>query len=1032
MKNKFLILTFLFFCGGLLLGQTAEQIAKYKSDPKGDKTYRKKGVMDGNQIRTIFRNDGQVGSWPDRPSGEWPKGSGHNYLDGVTPLVSAAVVAPGNSQIIHPLQTSYREEVDFDPVTNELWVMEPVPGYANPSSTEPSISTKPLTWPDIWPRVLPNITPAWDGYWYGYFGRGVQNADFEAFYVMDDSKDKEFTRAPYNYFPIASDKDRGGLGLRVEVRGFQWSHVLAEDIIFWHFDIVNLSDFNYDTTYFGYYCDTGVGGVDDNGDDCASYDTKLDIAYAFDNDGMAPPDRWKTGYVGYAYLESPGNGSNGMDDDEDGMVDEKRDDGIDNDNDWRPFTDLNANGVWDPLEREPLNDDVGRDGVGPFDPQYDGPDDGEGDGIPTDGEPNFDRTDKDESDQIGLTSLSIYRLAGKGPTDGWPKNDEVMFRKMNYANFDTSLQNSNISMVFGSGPFPLQLNKRERFSMALVFGSDKEDMIFNKETVQQIYNANYNFSRPPYKPTLTAVAGDKRVFLYWNDIAEKSRDPFLGYQDNDPTKGYKMDFEGYLIYKSREPEFNDIKIITDSKGEPKYWKPIAQFDLNNGIKGSDPIGINGAHFWRGDDTGLQHAYVDTNVVNGETYYYALVAYDQGDPKFGTKGLIPSENTKIISQDLVGNIKFIDINCAVVVPNAPVAGYQPPEIQGNISKVAQGIGTGKLDAYILNPNALRENASYKVAFRSTGNFPTYKTVSYSITRTHNGVIDTIEAVIDSSNIGPGKYSPPFDGITVSAVNATAVNIIPDRTGFVSSISNLNMVVVPDNSSPARNVNWPGDYEIEFLEQATITTPFTKLLVPFKITNLTSGAVVQGEVFDNNNNKKFDLNDDIVIIEYVGTVYKLTWRIGYYRPTNTTVAIEPRPGDKFLISTTKPFKSGDYFTFTTKAASVNTETARDEMSKIGVVPNPYVSAASWERRNLNQTGRGERRIDFIHLPQKCTIRIYSITGALVKTLYKDSPTQDGSVSWNLISEDGMDISYGLYIYHVDAPGVGNHIGKFAVIK
>jgi len=28
--------------------------------------------------------------------------------------------------------------------------------------------------------------------------------------------------------------------------------------------------------------------------------------------------------------------------------------------------------------------------------------------------------------------------------------------------------------------------------------------------------------------------------------------------------------------------------------------------------------------------------------------------------------------------------------------------------------------------------------------------------------------------------------------------------------------------------------------------------------------------------------------------------------------------------------------------------------------------------------------------------------------------------------------MDIAYGIYLYHVDAPGVGEHIDKFAVIK
>ncbi len=32
--------------------------------------------MDGNQIRTLFNNNGEVGHWPDQPSGEWPKGTG--------------------------------------------------------------------------------------------------------------------------------------------------------------------------------------------------------------------------------------------------------------------------------------------------------------------------------------------------------------------------------------------------------------------------------------------------------------------------------------------------------------------------------------------------------------------------------------------------------------------------------------------------------------------------------------------------------------------------------------------------------------------------------------------------------------------------------------------------------------------------------------------------------------------------------------------------------------------------------------------
>jgi hypothetical protein len=272
MKRVLLFCFSFLILSGTLIAQIDQQTLKYRDDPPGNKTFRKKGIMNGNLIRTLFRNDGQIGSWPDRPSGEWPSGTGENYLDGCAPIISSKVQT--NNGVVHPAACSYREEVDVDPVTGQLWVLEPVPGYNNPESEEPAISTKSSTWPDMWPRSLPLITPEWDGNWFGYFGRGVQNADFETFYVMDDSQDKEYNRIPYSFYPISTDSTRGGMGLRIEVRGFQWSHVLAEDIIFWHFDIINISDFDRDSTAFGFYCDTGVGGFDDNGDDMANFDTQ--------------------------------------------------------------------------------------------------------------------------------------------------------------------------------------------------------------------------------------------------------------------------------------------------------------------------------------------------------------------------------------------------------------------------------------------------------------------------------------------------------------------------------------------------------------------------------------------------------------------------------------------------------------------------------------------------------------------------------------------------------------------------------------
>ncbi len=1024
------LIVFIMFTYVSIFAQVNSQIEAYRHDPYGDIQNRREGLMDGNQIRTLFYNNGEVGQWPFSPSGEWPRGTGHNYLDGVAVLIATELNTQGG--IIHTLETSYREWMDRDPVTGLIWGLEPVAGYFNPSATTPAISTDDKSWPSVWPSALPNITPEWDGYWYGYFGRGVKNADFETFFVMDDSKDGEFSRPPYNYFPIQEDSNRHGMGIRVEVRGFQWSHVLAEDIIFWHYDIVNLSDSNYEKTYFGFYTDTGVGGSGDNQDDCASYDTKLDLAYAFDNDGFGSPGHWKTGYYGYAYLESPGNPYDGIDNDEDGLVDERRDDGIDNDGDWIPFSDLNGNGVWDPDENEPVNNDVGQDGVGPLDPQYLGPDQGEGDGVPTEGEPNFDKTDKDESDQIGLTALSIYRLGDGGTGGGWPKDDESMWLKMSSATFDTSLQRANISMVFASGAFPLKLNSRNRFSMALVFGDNLDDMVFNKETVQQIYNANYNFSKPPLKPHLTAVPGDKKVYLYWDNVAEDSRDPFLGFQNNDPAQGYKKDFEGYLVYRSREPEFNDIKIITDSHGNPKFWKPIAQFDLVDSIKGPDPIGINGAHFYRGDDTGLQHSFIDTDVENGVKYYYALVSYDMGDPNFGTAGLVPSECTKIITEDFSGNLKFVDYNCAVVTPNAPAAGYQPAEIDGDVTQVSEGIGTGHLNVTVLNENEVKQGAQYDVIFSSNGDVPSYQTSSLQLTRTMNGVVDTIQSV-PSDEFGVNSFTEPFDGLVFSVVNDTLITVDINKTGWLVGESNLTMTVTPDSTSPAVSEVWPADYRIKFYDTNVYETPNFHIQANFLVFNETTGDTSDAEIWDNDGSGDLSMGDDIVIIEYVGNQFKLTWRIAYHAPGIPNVQPkEPVAGDEFFIKTRKPFYQGDKFTFSTKASGIDNNLAKSQLNKIKVVPNPYIGAASWERRNLNQTGRGERKIEFIHLPADCTIRIFNVSGDLVKTLHKDFSATDGSIFWNLITEDGMEIAPGLYIYHVDAPGVGEHIGKFAVIK
>ena len=1056
----------------------------------GNTENRRQGIMDGNLVRTIFLNWGEIAHWPDQPSGEWPKGTGHQYVDGVALVVQARAI-DNNGNIIHPMETQYREFVDKGP-TDELWGWAPLPGYFNSEGDKPAISTDPFTWPDRWPDkidgwVNPNeIRNDYDDdgnglvddlvYWNGFFGKGVRNADVETYFVFDDDPDEE-----WNFYPDPLNPDRRGMGLEVAARYFQWSQVLAEDVIFALYFITNEGKYNYDSTYYCFYIDWGVGGTDDSSDDTGDYDTYLDIAWAWDGDGYGTPNRWfPVGVAGFAFLESPGIPTDAQDNDEDGIIDEKRNSGPgtwldtppygiadpilyqqyfgkepgphwsgDEDGDWVIYSDVNLNGEWD--EGEPLNDDVGEDGLGPNDFNYPGKDLGEADGIPTAGEPDFDFTDKDESDQIGLTGFRIFPVH---TYELW--NEEQNWDVFRSAPPPHSQQvTANLGMFFSSGPFPLQAGQTENYSMSLLFGDSKEDLVLTKKTVQQIYNADYRFAKPPEKPRLKAVIpGNNRVILVWDDRAESSWDPFL----------QEFDFEGYKVYRSTEPEFQESRLITDAYGRATFSKPIAQFDKIDEYTGLHPIDVQGANFNLGQNTGLQHYYIDTDVKNGQTYYYAVVSYDHGliDTNATTgelSGLTPAECTSKIGVDISGNIQ-VDINTAVVVPTEPAAGYVPPEI-GEGDYIRQTVGTGDVEIEFLIPDSVKDNHFYTIEFGDTSYYHNIGSSYYIIYDSTNG---QKEARTDTTWVKDISQSPLIDGFVIT-INNDPVDLDRDNTGWLVKTTNYNWRVNFDEKYTKPNVNdplnlnisYPADYEITFTDQFSDSadnrilygTIWQNYPTKFSVYNLTENKPSQfafrEEIpeYRDSTLSPFLAGDDRSKMEQIllwvsdpdpGNVFHLrtTWRLFLEGDTTLTQQIPPASGDIFRIATKKPFRTGDDIKFRVQGHQYSLEKAKSDLDKIAVVPNPYVVTASWEPRSPYRFGRGERRIEFIHLPQQCTIRIYTLRGYLVNTIIHDSSINDGSETWDMLSKDGREIAYGVYIFHVDAGKVGEKIGKFAVIK
>ncbi|MGE5595197.1 MAG: hypothetical protein ACM3S1_04070, partial [Hyphomicrobiales bacterium] len=281
----------------------ADLVPTCPPDQRGTANAERMGTHDANRIRTRFWNYGMVGDYPQDPinvdlsvfhSAEAPKGSGMNYTDGITPFVMGRVVqAPGDTVII--METGYRERQGNSPRYNRIMRFEPRPGFfqADPGINKgrsPAMSNDSRTWPGAWPdKAADPDDPGWAGSWDGYFGKRPA-ADQESFTVMDDN-----FYDSWDFVPDARDSSRFGLGLRVEVRGFQWANPQAGNVIFWHYDITNEGTTDYDdNVIFGLYMDSGVGGsarscdgIAESDDDNAYFDhsSGLNLVYTWDTHG---------------------------------------------------------------------------------------------------------------------------------------------------------------------------------------------------------------------------------------------------------------------------------------------------------------------------------------------------------------------------------------------------------------------------------------------------------------------------------------------------------------------------------------------------------------------------------------------------------------------------------------------------------------------------------------------------------------------------------------------------------------------------
>ena len=1121
-------------------------------DPAGDIAAEREGYMNGNRILLYFQNNTELAFWSSATANSsqwsrWPNNyEGTRMLDGLALLVGARVYIINDTipvedpenyagsapmDTLYYLQTSYREEMDTNPTGNIEWGIYPVFGYFNELSDYPAMSNKENSWPPMgWPS--PN-GPKWPGEWNGRFGRGVKYADLETYFVANDAQDQEYLgpEDQTKYYPrpgvnigdkrsnvtIQSGMPWGGLGIRVEVRGFQWNNPQARDAIFWEYTIANISDYDLPEVAFGYWVDNGIGG-DAADDEWGYFDTQLDMAYSWDNNALG--DAGLTpGIMGFAYLESPGMAYDGIDNDEDGLIDEQRDnatggligptDGIDNledflafynlkesdlkehyagdeDQDWQDGRDLNGDGIYQITEFP--GDDVGLDGIGPGERNYTGPDQGECNHRPdfVEGvgcEPNFNFTDVSESDMIGLTSFRLFPIQSHASDHWWFRGDRSMWELVgqdSLIEFSGSI--ANLVEVFASGPFPLYKGLTERISMSELHAYDplaglQSDehtapaLFQQKRIVQVIYERDYRFAQPPAMPTLTATPGDGKVILTWDEFSDKTtRDPFMGNVN---------DFQGYKLYRATDKKLSDPEIITDGYGTPTLKKPIFQCDIIDELTGFADYGmINGVGYYLGSDNGLTHYFVDNTVQNGRTYYYALVAYDSGAASIGP-GISPSENRIIIDLDESEEVVSVGPNVQIVTPHQKAAGYVPDEIQAGENENV--VGTGTVSAEILAEGSLKKNHTYKVKFNvdtlqvfneayhgldyaNTG-FRVYDaTAGNALVYEENPEGFAFQNIVyndtsDTWHLREGRpiYTDVFDGLRLEIlvpVEKAQYNF--QRSGWITGDKGVRVIPSVDES------RWyPWDYVIEFSSDPAFYTGKTTNLSGIRDAEgnrISRGDLIGGEelsfrvinasfvdstggyrlmdlmVHDVNGNGEYDLPDDRVLVGAVapngrwdGTVLVLDF-------ANTALTGMPESGDAYFATFDRPFIETDSLMFSVISHDSLDETGlKRTMDRIKVVPNPYVATNAMEPAVANSALNQRRRLLFTHIPARCEIKIFTVSGVLVDELYVNNTADNGTAHWDMQTKEGLEIAGGMYLYHIKSTATGEEVtGKFAVIK
>lgn len=510
---------------------------------------------------------------------------------------------------------------------------------------------------------------------------------------------------------------------------------------------------------------------------------------------------------------------------------------------------------------------------------------------------------------------------------------------------------------------------------------------------------------------------------------------FSGQENLNPADFTRPGTE-YISFKITTDAFNNNRPLVNGKD---YFFSVTSFSLN---KGSSPV--NGAPYVRKDTLGTITGNPDNwlatssaDLLENSLATNLMTIRPQSDETRPFRSTNPGENytgSRTIPEDAQRGFARVDvINQADLKDHIYQVSFFNDGSYWRL--IDQTINQVMADSVTLQANAEDVGEVWNFPIIDGFSAQVYNVplglVSDSVN--YAGLPDSLLWLTGRSTFGEGSvynngitmvrlFDPAFTALKKSDVFPVRLVFQADSANFtsgyrwaVNSFTDASfrgpqpiLVTAYDITNPAS----PRQLNVCFNNPAA-TLPFTAVN---RIYVMTSNYDAQNAYVDEDPGDPSNLRSKVISETYL--ILSLQYNDSLRRATRQNITVDVYPS----------YPNSDVDSYTFNASLLRPTLTQEErqslLDRIKVVPNPYFAYSRYE------TSYDQPILKFTHLDKEVTIRIFNLAGQLVKTLTKNNT--ENELIWDMKNEARLKIASGMYIAHIEVPGVGEKILKFAVIQ